>query len=167
MLRITNVTSRKYPLSLLSWKLCINFWVNLDMLFIHLNHLQATFVKLPIHCHSSTWGMVIPYLNHIHSCICYWLFYTYVWHDIFHPWFLFQPLVTYQHLLIILTRLLFSLNMPAMSYEQDLFHKFLGTYFIKLLNMTASIRVSLYTYKSWYWPRFCNSKSSQTLLACL
>ena len=75
------------------------------------------------------------YTNHNLSCIRCLLLHTSLRHDIFHPGRLFQPLLAYQHMLIIPTQLLFSSNMSATLFpglnksEQDLAHKFPDTSF--------------------------------------
>ena len=66
------------------------------------------------------------------------------------------------------------LNMFAMlihlliKNEQDQNHMFQYIYFIiKFSNKSASNNVSLWTYKSWYSPRFFILKSFHTPFACL
>ena len=101
------------------------------------NHLQATFVTLPtnIDCwQPSTWGMTILYSDHSLPC-SYWLLHACAQHNIFHPWYVFQPLVTFRHLPVIPVWLVFSSRMPAMPLqalkgsEQDQFHIFLSICF--------------------------------------
>ena len=91
---------------------------------------------------SSTWSMTILYLVHSLSSLCYWILHTCIRYDIFHPWCLFLLLGAYQYQLIILVRLL-------------VFFFFFETW------------LPLCTYRSWFRPRFCNRKSSQTLYLLL
>lgn len=78
-------------------------------LFSIQNHQRAAFETSPMHTscwHPRTWGMTILYLDLTYSCICYWPFYTNVWHVKFYLWYQPLPLITYQRLSVIPIQLL-------------------------------------------------------------
>ena len=45
--------------------------------------------------------MMILYLDHSLPCICCWILDICVWYDIFYPWWFFQQVLSYRHLLVI------------------------------------------------------------------
>ena len=53
------------------------------------------------------------YLDLSYSCICYWPFYTNVWHVKFYLWYQSLPLIAYQRRSVILIQLLYKVGCHA------------------------------------------------------